>query len=292
MKFTDTLLLILLAAIWGSSFIFMRASVDAFGPIALIAVRSGVAALCLLPFLLMQKRRQEFIKHWKNLAWIGVISSALPFCFLAYASIELTGGTVSIINAMTPIFTAWIAHLWLKDKMTKLQFLGLLISIIGLSILVWDKVSWDLKTWWPILAGVMATLCYGMASNSMKRYLYEVSTMTKTAGSLFFAALFMFLLLPLFMPDFSTISNVDWMYGITLGVLCTAIAYGFLFTLIKNIGPMRASSVTFIIPVFSFIWGYLLLGEVVTSRMWGAIAIILLGMALVLKILQFGKAKN
>ena len=291
MKLSDTLLLLLLAAIWGSSFIFMRATAEVFGPIALIAVRSGVAALCLLPFLLKQRQRKEFMIYWRKLAFIGVISSALPFCMLAYASVYLSAGTVSILNAMTPIFTAWIAHLWLKDKMTKIQFLGLVISIIGLSILVWDKVSWDIKTWWPVLAGVTATLLYGIASNSMKHYLSEVSTLTKTAGSLFFAAIFMLLWLPFFLPDFSQVSSIQWFYAIALGVLCTAMAYGIFFTLITNIGPSRAVSVTFIIPIFSFLWGYLLLDEVVTGRMWGATLVILLGMSLVLKLIHFKTKK-
>ncbi|HIP93706.1 MAG TPA: DMT family transporter [Leucothrix sp.] len=289
MKFTDTLLLILLAAIWGSSFIFMRATADVFGPTALIAVRSGVAALCVLPFLLMKKQRKEFIEHWQKLAIIGVISSALPFCMLAYASVYLTAGTVSILNAMTPVFTAWIAHLWLNDKMTKLQFIGLLISIVGLSILVWDKVSWDIKTWWPVLAGVTATLLYGIATNSMKHYLSDVSTLSKTAGGLFFAALFMLFWLPFFLPDFTQISGLHWFYAIILGVLCTAFAYAVFFILIKNIGPSRAASVTFLIPIFSFLWGYLLLDEIVTNRMWGATGVILLGMSLVLRILHFDK---
>ncbi len=286
MKLSDFLLLILLASIWGSSFIFMRATAEVFGPIALITVRIVVAALCLFLFLFTQERKQEFIENWRSLAWVGIISSAIPFCFLAYASISLTAGTVSILNAMTPIFTAWIAHIWLKDKMSKLQFLGLAISICGLTILVWDKVSWELKTWLPILSGVMAALLYGVASNSMKKYLSEVSTLTKTAGSLFFAAIFMLVLLPFFLPDFNAISNTQWLYAIFLGVVCTALAYFIFFRLINNIGPARSVSVTFLIPIFSFLFGYLLLGEVVTARMWGAIAIILFGMTLVLKIIS------
>ena len=286
MKLSDILLLILLASIWGSSFIFMRATAEVFGPIALITVRIVVAALCLFLFLFTQERKREFIENWRSLAWIGIISSAIPFCFLAYASISLTAGTVSILNAMTPIFTAWIAHIWLKDKMSKLQFLGLAISICGLTILVWDKVSWELKTWLPILSGVMAALLYGVASNSMKKYLSEVSTLTKTAGSLFFAAIFMLVLLPFFLPDFNAISNTQWLYAIFLGVVCTAFAYFIFFRLINNIGPARSVSVTFLIPIFSFLFGYLLLGEVVTTRMWGAIAIILFGMTFVLKIIS------
>ncbi len=292
MKLSDIFLLILLASIWGSSFIFMRATAEVFGPIALITVRIVVAALCLSPFLFTQELKQEFIENWRSLAWIGIISSAIPFCFLAYASVSLTAGTVSILNAMTPIFTAWIAHVWLKDKMSKLQFLGLAISIFGLTILVWDKVTWELKTWLPILSGVMAALLYGVASNSMKKYLSDVSTMTKTAGSLFFAAIFMLILLPFFLPDFSTVSNTQWLYAIFLGIVCTALAYFIFFRLINNIGPARSVSVTFLIPIFSFLFGYLLLGEIVTARMWGAIAIILSGMTLVLKIINLPKSPN
>jgi len=291
MKLSDILLLILLAAIWGSSFIFMRATAEVFGPIALISVRIVIAALCLFFFLFTQERKQEFLENWRTLAWLGVISSAIPFCFLAYASISLTAGTVSILNAMTPIFTAWIAHIWLKDKMSKMQFLGLAISIFGLTILVWDKVSWELKTWLPILAGVLAALLYGIATNGMKKYLSDISTLTKTAGSLFFAALFMLALLPFFLPDFNTINSTQWLYAIILGVVCTAFAYFIFFRLINNIGPARSASVTFLIPIFSFLFGYILLGEVVTTRMWGAISIILFGMTLVLKIINTKEKK-
>ncbi len=286
MKLSDTLLLILLASIWGSSFIFMRATAEVFGPIALIAIRIMIAGLCLVFFLFQEKRKQEFLENWQTLAWIGVMSSAIPFSLLAYSSISLTAGTVSILNAMTPIFSAWIAHLWLNDKMSKLQFLGLAISILGLTVLVWDKVSWELKTWLPILAGVIAALLYGISSNAMKKYLSDISTLTKTAGSLFFAAVFMLALLPFFLPDFTAISSTQWLYALILGVVCTAFAYYIFFRLLNNIGPARSSSVTFLVPIFSFLFGYLLLGEVVTARMWGAIAIILFGMTLVLKIIS------
>jgi drug/metabolite transporter (DMT)-like permease len=294
MKLTDTLLLIALAAIWGSSFMFMRATVEAFGPIALIAVRVGVAALFLGLFLLTPKRRKELGAHWKHLAWIGVINSALPFVLFAYASISLSGGNVSLLNTMTPVFTAIIAHFWLKDKMSPLQILGLFICIIGLVILVWDKLdiseadSPSLAL--AIFAGISAPLFYGFASNSTKKYLSKVTPLTATAGSLLFATLFMLLLLPFFSPtNINHISNLDWIYAIILGLVCTAVAYLIFFKLIHDIGPSRAVSVTFLIPIFAFIWGYLVLDEVVTLRMWGATAIIVVGMSFVLRILKIEK---
>ncbi len=284
MKPLDTLLLIILAAIWGSSFMFMRATAESFGPIALITVRVGVAALFLSVFLLTQSRRKEFIDNWFNLAWIGVINSALPFVLFAYASLSLSGGNVSLLNAITPVLTTLIAHIWLKDRMTPWQFLGLGISILGLLLLVWDKLEIGSPSLLPVLAGITAPLFYGFASNGTKKYLSGVTPLTATAGSLFFATLFMLLLLPFFMPDFSKISNTDWLYALILGLVCTALAYLIFFRLILNIGPSRAVSVTFLIPIFAFLWGYLILDEVVTTKMWFATAVILVGMSLVLRL--------
>ncbi|MEE9327953.1 MAG: DMT family transporter, partial [Cocleimonas sp.] len=269
-----------------SSFIFMRASVDAFGPIALIAVRISVAALFLFLFLMKPSRRQEFIQNWKTLFIVGLTNSAIPFSFLAYSSLTLTGGTVSILNAMTPVFTAWIAHIWLKIHMTKLQYLGMLISLLGLIYLVSDKVELSIQSWLPVLAGVGATICYGISSNTTKKYLSNVSVMTSTAGSLFFSALLLLILSLFFLPDFNQISSTDWLYAIILGVLCTAIAFIIYFKLVKNIGPSKTASVTFLIPIFAFLWGYLLLDEVVTTKMWIATGIILLGMALVMEFIH------
>jgi len=286
LKTFDLLLLLSLSAIWGSSFIFMRASAEVFGPIALIAIRIIVAALCMLVFLFKRTHFNEFIKHWKILAIVGLLSTAFSFCLLAYASLSLTGGTVSILNAMTPIFTAFIAHFFFKHLMNTVQFIGMLMSIIGLFYLVWDKVSWNISSWLPIIAGVSATFFYGITNNISKKYLSEISVFTSSAGSLLFSALFMSVLVSFFLPDFNQISLRDWVYAITLGVFCTSLALIIHFKLIKNIGPTKTATVTFLIPVFSFIWGYLLLDETLTLRMLIATFIILLGMSLVMGLIK------
>ena len=286
MKVSDALLLILLAAIWGSSFVFMRATADVFGPIALIAIRISIAALFLLAFLLQKKQRKEFFDHWKILFLVGSINSAIPFSLLAYASLHLSSGTVSILNAITPVFTALIAHFWLKNIMTKLQFFGMAISISGLLFLVWDKISWSIDSWFPLLTGVAAGLLYGIASTTTKKYLSDVSVMTSTAGSLLFSAILIIIVSLFFLPDFNNIHSIDWLYAITLGILCTAIAFIIYFKLVKNIGPATTASVTFLIPIFAFLWGYILLDELVTTRMWIATGIILLGMGFVTRLIK------
>jgi drug/metabolite transporter (DMT)-like permease len=285
MKLSDILLLFLLAAIWGLSFIFIRATAADFGPVVLITIRIGVATLSLLGFLLVKQHMQEFINYWKILFIIGLLNSALPFGFLAYASLSLNAGVLSIINALTPIFTALVAHLWLKDKMNKQQLLGMLIGFSGVIYLVWEKMDWGAVTWLPIVTAIMTTVSYGLAVNSTKKYLKDVSPMTATAGTLFFATLFMLVLAVFFLPDFSVISALSWTYALALGMLCTAFAYLLFFRLIQTIGPSKAVTVTFIIPIFSFIWAYLLLGEVVTARMWIATVIILFGTGLVMGVI-------
>ncbi len=187
---------------------------------------------------------------------------------------------------MTSVFTAWITHIWLHDKMTKIQFLGLFLSISGLIYLALDKVSIDITSWLAILSGVSAAFSYGIATNLTKKYLANVSIITAASRSLLFAALFMSILLIPNMPDLHNISSLDWIYAVILGSLCRALAYIIYFNLVKAIGPMKTASVTFLIPIFSFIWGYLLLGEKVTTRMWIATVIILFGMSLVMSIIR------
>ncbi len=280
-KLTDALMLIMLAAIWGSSFIFMRATAADFGPIFLIMLRVGGAAICLVGFLFVKKRFEEFKQNWLMLGIVGLFNSALPFTLLAYSSLYLNAGIIAILNSMTPIFTAWIAHFWLKDKMNTTQFIGLAISIAGTVFLVWDKLSIQVSEWWPVLAGIGATLFYGIAITATKKHLGHVSSMTATAGSMLFSGLFMISISLFFIPDFKQISSLGWLYAATLAILCTAFAYIVFFRLIKNIGSTSAASVTFLIPVFALIWAYLLLGEVVTLKMLIAASIILFGTGLV-----------
>jgi drug/metabolite transporter (DMT)-like permease len=286
LSYKSTLALVLLAAIWGSSFIFMRATAGDFGPVFLITIRSGVAALCLVGVFLATRFWQEFKGSWSTLAWIGILNSALPFTLLAFASLELNAGLVAIINATTPLHTALIAHFWLKDRMSLLQFSGLMIAISGIVVLFWDKLLFDIESWWPVLAGLGATLSYGIAINATKKNLKSISPMAATAGSMLFAGLAMALIGLFHIPDFANITALDWSYAVTLGIVCTALAYVIFFRLIQSIGSTSSASVTFLVPIFAFIWAHLLLGETLNIRMILATAIILFGTALVTKIIR------
>src|SRR5437016_2320412 len=167
--------LLLLAAIWGASFLFMRMGAPEFGPVALIALRVGIAALVLLPVLRSAAARQ----HLRNKAWpllvVGIVNSALPFCLFAYSTLYVNAGFDSILNATTPLWAALVALVWLRTPMARVQVLGLLIGLAGVVTLVWDKIGAGLpNVWLAIGAALMATLLYGYAVNYSKQRLAGV----------------------------------------------------------------------------------------------------------------------
>jgi drug/metabolite transporter (DMT)-like permease len=290
MKSRDLTDLLLLAAVWGASFLFLRLAVPAFGPVALIEVRVAVAAAFLLPLLAWRGELSALRAHAWPLLLVGTFNSALPFVLLAYALLHITTGLAAIVNAMMPMWTALIGWLWLRDRLAPLQWLGLLVGVLGVIVLVWGRVS--LK---PDSAAFEATLAigacvlgagsYGLAANLTKRMLGGVSAWKIAAGSQAGAALVLLPFAAFAWPALAP-GALPWAAAITLAIVCTALAYLLYFRLIRRVGPVRASSVTFLVPVTAALWGVLLLGESVTAQMLFGGAIILAGTALALGLLR------
>src|SRR5690554_6571275 len=141
MRSQDLSDLLILAAIWGSSFLFIRIAVTDFGPFALMAIRSGLALLVLVPLLFWRHRLPVLVKFWKPIFTVGIFNAAIPFSLLAYAALTLPAGVLSIMNAATPLWGALITWLWLKDKLPFLRILGLVIGFSGILLLVWDELD-------------------------------------------------------------------------------------------------------------------------------------------------------
>ena len=141
MRRRDLLDLLVLAAVWGGSFLFMRIAVPEFGPVPLIELRVGLAALFLLPAAIWRGRLPLMARHWKAILVVGTLNAALPFVLYAYSAQSLGAGFLSVSNAVTPVWGAVIGWLWLKDKLAWSRSLGLLIALLGIVVLVWDKLS-------------------------------------------------------------------------------------------------------------------------------------------------------
>jgi drug/metabolite transporter (DMT)-like permease len=280
MRRVDVIDLLLLAAIWGSSFLFIRLSVSDFGPIALSGMRTLIAGVTLLPILFLSKKIAVIRTYWRSIIIVGLFNSALPFIFFNFATMTLPAGTMSIINALTPLWGAAIAWVWLKDKLPPLRMLGLMVGFAGILVLVWDKLSFnDTASIYAVIAGVAAPIFYGIAASYTKKYLMDADPIATAAGSLVAAGL-MLLPFTLYTWPSTPISGGAWAALLGLGLLCTAVAYVLYYRLLIRVGPPRAMTVTFLIPVFGVFWGWLFLGESITLRIVMGGGVILLGTAL------------
>jgi drug/metabolite transporter (DMT)-like permease len=271
--------LILLAALWGSSFMFMRIGAPEFGPFAFMAVRTAIAALVLFPIVYFSAKAGLILKHKKALFIIGMANTAVPFVLFGYAALTLTAGMTSVLNATTPMFAALVAFIWLREKLSVIAIIGLLIGFSGVLVLSANNGGFAFNdNLLAVFAVLAATCCYGIAASYTKQFLTGVSSVVITAGSQLWAAI---ILLPFgiyFWPQ--NLPSVDaWTAVSLLAIACTSFALILYFRLIANIGPAKAVSVTYLIPVFGIIWGVIFLNETVNSQMLIGACLILLGVS-------------
>jgi drug/metabolite transporter (DMT)-like permease len=277
MKGADLAELFGLAALWGASFLFMRMGAAEFGPVALAAVRVIGATLCLLPLLQARGQMGVLRAHWRPIFFVGITNSALPFLCYSYAALSITAGLSSIFNAATPLFGAVIAWLWLKDRLTPSRIGGLAIGFAGVLWLAWDKASFKPGgSGWAVVACLAATFLYGLSASYTKKRLAGVAPLAVATGSQLSAALALVLPAIVWWPA-TTPSTTAWVTAGLLAVLCTALAYVLFFRLIAHVGPANAIAVTFLIPLFAVLWGWLFLDEALTLAMVFGCAAILLG---------------
>ena len=286
MKAADLAELFGLAALWGASFLFMRMGAAEFGPVALAAVRVIGAALCLMPLLLARGQMSVLRAHWRPIFVVGISNSALPFLCFSYAALSITAGLSSIFNAATPLFGAVIAWLWLKDRLTPSRIVGLGIGFAGVLWLAWNKASFKPGgSGWAVVACMLATLFYGWSASYTKKRLAGVPPLAVATGSQLSAALALVLPALWWWPTTNP-SRAAWVTAAMLAVLCTAVAYILYFRLIAHIGPANAIAVTFLIPLFAVLWGWLFLAEGLTPAMVFGCTAILLGTGLATGLLR------
>lgn len=284
--------LFVLAAIWGSSFLFMRLAVHDFGPIALTEMRVGISAVFLLIVSALMRRLSPFLQNWRIISVGGLISIAFPFLLYSYASQTLTAGFMAIVNALAPLFAAIIARIWLGEKLTRLRILGLFIGFGGIAILVSDSLSLDIQgQGLAITALICAPLCYGIAASYMTKYYKGLDPIACATGSVTASAVF---LLPftLFSWPSEPISGVAWSSAFLIAILCTGIAYLIFYRLIDNVGPSKTITVTFLVPPFGVFWGVLILDESLTLPIILGAATVLCGTLLATGVIKAPALKD
>ncbi len=285
MALPDTIRLLVLSIIWGASFMLMRIAAPEFGPVVLIAIRTLLAAACFAIVFRPAEHRACFRRHIGGLAVVGLISTAIPFSLLAYATLSLEAGFTSLLNATTPLFAAFIGAVWFATPLKRHQLIGIAIAILGIAVLSWGSLSFKPGgSGWAVVAALVASAGYGLGANFTKRRLAGVPSNVVSAGALLIAGVVM---LPLgigLWPDTQP-SAKAWICAIVLAVVCTAAAYFIFFNLLTRIGAMPATTVTFLIPVFAIAWGAAVLGESVDAQLVAGMLVTLAGTAIAVGLL-------
>ena len=286
MKARDLGALIALAAVWGGSFLFIRVAAPAVGPIPLAEARVLLAGAALLLYASATRVSIGLRRRWMSFLLIGILNSAIPFVFIGAGELYLTSGMAAILNATTPLFGALVAVIWIHERLTVGKLAGLVIGLLGVVALMgWSGLPLTTGSALAVGAALVGALSYGLASVYAKRAFAGVSPLATATGQQIGAAL---ALTPLALPVVATSApwahltpGVAWAI-VALAIGCTSAAYIVYFSLIASVGPTSATSVTFLVPVFSLLWGALFLGERVTGGTFAGMAIIFIGVLLVM----------
>ncbi len=287
MKPTDFARMLLLAAIWGASFMLLRTATPALGPWVVAGGRVWGGACVIGLWMWWRRAPLPQRRHVPALLLTALLSAVLPCVGFSWASRSLPAGLMAILNATTPMWGALVGWLWAQEAMDWRRASGLALGFIGVAVLVWpdpgatDALPMDGTRALAILAALGSTLMYALAVHQNHRQLGDVAPVPNSLGTLTMASL---MLAPWAIWDGSSRSaellappTTVWLALATLAVMCTGVAYLLFYELLARIGPSPTLTVTYLIPVFGMLWGHLLLGEAITWRMLTSVVLVLLG---------------
>ena len=281
MKPADLFRLLLLSAIWGASFLFIRIGAPVLGPLPTAFFRVLIGAVTLAACLPMLGLKWDMQGKWRAVIILGIINSGIPFVMYAIAALWLPAGYSAIFNAMTPLMGVLIGSLFFAEKLTRAKAAGVLMGLAGVGVLTrTGPVVFSHEVLLGALAFLVATSCYGLAGFLTRRWITArggLDSRLVAAGSLVGATLFLLPFSAVALWRENTLPAAGpgvWAAMLAVGMFCTAIAYVLYFRLIADLGPVRSLTVTFLIPPFGIVWGWMFLGE---SLSWAHAA----GMALI-----------
>jgi drug/metabolite transporter (DMT)-like permease len=283
MRPADLARLLALAAIWGGSFVFMRVAAPAFGPVVTATLRVSLAGALLLLYFRAVRFDAQWRLCWRHYLLVGVVNSAVPFTLYSYAALHIPASYSVILNATALLFGAVFAAVWLSEALTLRKVTGLLLGALGVGLVA--KVGGadvDASFLRAVVACLIAAMCYALTGVYLKLRAAHIKPMAMAGASQAMAGL---ALLPLALasPPVHTPGAPAVLSVIALAVLCSAVAYLLYYRLMADVGPARALTVTFLMPVFGMVWGVVFLGEKVTPSMLAGCALVIAGTFVVLR---------
>jgi drug/metabolite transporter (DMT)-like permease len=277
MRGEDLARLTALAAIWGGSFIFLRVLAPVLGPVLTATTRVLIAGIALIAYFRVIGFDADVRGQWRHYVVIGVVNSAIPFLLFSFAALHLPASYSVILNSATPLFAALLSAVFLDERLTPVKSAGLFAGAAGVALVSnAGPVVPDAMFGVAIAACLGAAFCYGAASVYMKKFASGAKPMGIAGWSQVAAGIVLLPLVP-FAPAPGDITPAVAANVLGLALLCSAIAYLLYYRLIADIGPTRALTVAFLMPLFGMTWGALLLGETITLPMVAGCALIVGG---------------
>ncbi|MEO8718845.1 MAG: DMT family transporter [Burkholderiales bacterium] len=281
MRPADYARLVALAAIWGAAFIFMRVAAPVLGPIWTPELRVLLGGLALLAWLRITGFDPGLSTHWRSYLLIGSIGIAAPFALYSFAAIHAPASLLAIINSTAPIFgLAWNAS-FRDERVTLRKAAGLALGIAGVALIARPSgIAQDPMFGWAVAAALAACCLYGVVGVLIKRFSGGATPRAMAVGNQLAAAAVLIPFLP-FAPPLAAPSALVLANVLALALLASGVAFVLYFRLIADIGATRALTVTYLVPLFGIVWGWLFLGEAMPAAALAGGALILSGTILV-----------
>jgi drug/metabolite transporter (DMT)-like permease len=278
MKPKHWLVFILLGAIWSSSFMWIKIAVQEVGPITLVAFRASFGLLFGIVVIAIQRvRLPRTFRAWAPLLLLGLTNLAIPFVLISWGERSIDSAIASILDATVPLFTILMAHFLLHDdKITTPKLLGMLAGFAGIIVLMSKDIGASPSSLWGQAAVIVASMFYAVSAVYARKVTEETPAIMRSAGPLVSATAAMWLGTFLFeSPVKIPQTGITWVALLFLGVLGSGLAFVLLYYLINEIGPTRATMVTYLFPLGGVILGVTILHESLTWQVMAGAAIII-----------------
>jgi len=280
--------LLLLGSVWGASFLFIKVVVEETSPLALVQGRITFGALAIVAVMAFSRRRSAgtSLRLWPKVAVLALLNSIVPFFLISWGEIHIDSGRASVLNSTMPLFTALFASLILADeRLTRLRLSGLLMGFLGVAVLAsGDITNVSDSSVLGQMAVVASAACYGAGAVYARILLHSEDPLSLSRLQMVIGT---FILAPVLfavdgVPDYN-LSLEAWLSLITLGILGTGLAWIAYFWLLSTIGSVRASLVTYIVPIMGLILGWAVLDESVGINSIVGCGLIILGVTTVIR---------
>ena len=272
--------LVLLGAVWGGAFLFLRIAGPEVGPVWAAEIRIAIGAVIL--GLVAGRRTWALARHdLRAFAVVGATFSAIPFTLIALATLTLPTGFAAVLNAATPLFTAALGVVWLRQSLSARLATGLVIGLVAVVLLVgWSPLPPGITTLVAVAAALGAALSYAVAGTFVRRRLPNIGGLELATAQLGAGAI---LLLPLAVATGApgTPSTGALVALIAVGTVSTALPWPIYMRLLSETTPTIASTVTFVVPAFAIAWGSIVLGERIGLELLGGFGLVVVSLVLV-----------